>query len=226
MAFRTRYGHYEFLVMSFGSTKAPPTFMDSFDIVFIDDILIYSPSVEFLGHVVSDEGIKVDLKKIEAFQSWPLPTTVTEIRSFLGLVGYYRCRVLACVVAQSSLFVQIKARKYDDPYLLVLRETILQGGAKEVTISEDGVLRLQGRLCVPNDDGLRETILEEAHNSRYSIHPGATKMYRDLRQHYWWRRMKKDIVEYVTRCRNFQQVKYEHQRPSVLLQQMVIPEWK
>ncbi|XP_070054640.1 uncharacterized protein [Nicotiana tomentosiformis] len=85
-------------------------------------------------------------------------------------------RVLACVVAQTSLLERIKARQYDDPHLLVLRETMLQGGAKEVTISEYGVLRLQGRLYVPNVDVLRENILEEAHNYRYSIHPGATKM--------------------------------------------------
>ncbi|XP_070045454.1 uncharacterized protein [Nicotiana tomentosiformis] len=90
-------------------------------------------------------------------------------------------RVLACVVAQSSLFEQIKARQYNDPHLLVLTETVLQCSAKEVTIGEDGVLRLQGHLCVPNVDGLRETILEKAHSSRYSIHPGATKIYRDLR---------------------------------------------
>ncbi|XP_070018149.1 uncharacterized protein [Nicotiana sylvestris] len=84
---------------------------------------------------------------------------------------------------------------------------MLQGGAKEVSIGEDGVLRLQGRLYVPNVDGLRENILEKAHNLRYSIHPGATKMYCDLRQHYWWRRMKIDIMEYVARCLNCQQVK-------------------
>ncbi|XP_070018160.1 uncharacterized protein [Nicotiana sylvestris] len=133
-AFQTRYGHYEFLVMSFGLTNAPAAFMDlmnrvfrpyidSFVIVFIDDILIYSrslgehekhlrvvlqslreqklyakfskcefwlESVAFLGHVVSGEGIKVDPKKIEAVQSWPRPTSVTEIKSFLGLAGYYR----------------------------------------------------------------------------------------------------------------------------------------
>ncbi|XP_070050863.1 uncharacterized protein [Nicotiana tomentosiformis] len=58
------------------------------------------------------------------------------------------------------------------------------GGAKEVSIGEDGVLRLQGRLCVPKVDDVRERILEEAHSSRYSIHPGATKMYRDLKQHF------------------------------------------
>ncbi|XP_070050146.1 uncharacterized protein [Nicotiana tomentosiformis] len=74
-------------------------------------------------------------------------------------------RVLACVVAQSSLFEQIMARQFDDPHLLVLRETVLRGSTKEVTIGEDSVLRLQGRLCVPNVDVLRETILDEAHNS-------------------------------------------------------------
>jgi len=73
--------------------------------------------------------------------------------------------------------------------------------------------------------GLRELILEEAHSSRYSIHPGAAKMYQDLRHHYWWKRMKKDIVVFVARCLNCQQVKYEHQIPGGLLQQMDIPEW-
>ncbi|XP_070036997.1 uncharacterized protein [Nicotiana tomentosiformis] len=72
---------------------------------------------------------------------------------------------------------------------------MLHGDAKEVTIRDNGVLRLQGRFCVPIVDDLREAILEKAHSSLYSIHPGATKIYRDLRQHYWWRWMKKDIVE-------------------------------
>ncbi|XP_070007950.1 uncharacterized protein [Nicotiana sylvestris] len=138
-------------------------------------------SVAFLGHVISDEGIKVDPKKIE-----------------------------------------IKARQFVDLHLMVLRETVLQGGAKEVSVGEDGVLRLQGYLYVPNVDGLREKILEEVHSSRYSIHPGATMMYHGLRQHYWWRRMKKDIVKYVSRCLNCQQVKYEHQRPGGLLQKMTV----
>ncbi|XP_070025790.1 uncharacterized protein [Nicotiana sylvestris] len=74
-------------------------------------------------------------------------------------------RVLACVVAQSSLLGQIKARWFDDPHLAVLRETMVQGSAKKVSIGEDGVLRLQGCLCVPNVDSLRERILEEAHSS-------------------------------------------------------------
>ena len=133
-AFRTRYGHYEFLVMPFGLTNAPAAFMDLmnrvfrdyldlFIIVFIDDILIYSKSPEeheyhlrlvlqrlkehrlyakfskykfwlkkvaFLGHIVNQEGISVDPEKIKATIEWQRPTNVIEIRSFLGLAGYYR----------------------------------------------------------------------------------------------------------------------------------------
>ncbi|KAL5555998.1 hypothetical protein UlMin_038234 [Ulmus minor] len=133
-AFRTRYGHYEFLVMPFGLTNAPAAFMDlmnrvfkayldKFVIVFIDDILVYSrsqeehanhlrmvlqtlvehrlyakfskcefwlQSVQFLGHVISKDGLSVDPAKIEAVSKWAAPTSVTEIRSFLGLAGYYR----------------------------------------------------------------------------------------------------------------------------------------
>ncbi|XP_070041223.1 uncharacterized protein [Nicotiana tomentosiformis] len=118
--------------------------------------------------------------------------------------------VLACTVAQSSLFERIRDRQYDDPYFLVLRDTVRYGGAKQVTVGDDGVLRMQGRICVPKADGLRELILEETHSSWYFIHPGAAKMYQDLRHHYWRRRMKKDIVAYVARCLNHQQVKYEH----------------
>ncbi|GKD34960.1 putative nucleotidyltransferase, ribonuclease H, partial [Tanacetum coccineum] len=133
-AFRTRYGHYEFLVMPFGLTNAPAVFMDlmnrvfhefldKFVIVFIDDILVFSKSKEeheehlrtvlqilrqeklyakfskcefwlskvaFLGHIVSAEGITMDPAKVEAITKWPRPTSVTEVRSFLGLAGYYR----------------------------------------------------------------------------------------------------------------------------------------
>ncbi|GJX47333.1 retrotransposon protein, putative, ty3-gypsy subclass [Tanacetum coccineum] len=133
-AFRTRYGHYEFLVMPFGLTNAPAVFMDlmnrvfheyldKFVIVFIDDILVYSKTreehedhlrivleilrqkklyakfskcdfwlgqVAFLGHIVSADGISMDPAKVEAITKWPRPTTVTEVRSFLGLAGYYR----------------------------------------------------------------------------------------------------------------------------------------
>ncbi|XP_070007810.1 uncharacterized protein [Nicotiana sylvestris] len=75
-------------------------------------------------------------------------------------------------------------------------------------------------------DGLHELILEKAHNSQYYIHLSAAKMYQDLWQHYWCRRMKKDIVAYIARFLNCQQIKNEHQRNGGLLQKIEIPEWK
>nr|XP_033510368.1 uncharacterized protein LOC117275126 [Nicotiana tomentosiformis] len=63
-----------------------------------------------------------------------------------------------------------------------------------MTIGDDGALQLQSRIFVPNMDNLRELILVKNHCSRYYIHPGFKKIYRDLKQHYWWRRMKKDII--------------------------------
>ncbi|GJW76622.1 retrovirus-related pol polyprotein from transposon TNT 1-94 [Tanacetum coccineum] len=97
-AFRTRYGHFEFTVMPFGLTNAPAMFMDlmnrvcrpyldKFVIVFIDDILIYSKTQE---EHVEHLRIHVDPSKIEAVKNWKAPRTPTEVRSFLGLVGYYR----------------------------------------------------------------------------------------------------------------------------------------
>jgi hypothetical protein len=133
-AFVTRYGQYEFTVVSFGLTNAPAYFMnmmnkvfmeelDRFVVVFIDDILVYSASAEeheqhlrvvleklrqnqlyakfskcefwleevaFLGHVLTAEGVAVDPAKIEAVKEWEQPRNATDIRSFLGLAGYYR----------------------------------------------------------------------------------------------------------------------------------------
>ena len=133
MDFWTRYGHYEFLVMSFSLTNAPATFMDlmnrvfrnsqdAFVIVFIDDILVYSKnesdhmghlrvvlqilkehqlfakyikcefwlrSVAFHGHIISSEGVEVDLRKMEMVKNCTRPLTPNDIRTFLGLAGYY-----------------------------------------------------------------------------------------------------------------------------------------
>ncbi|GJU82934.1 putative reverse transcriptase domain-containing protein [Tanacetum coccineum] len=68
--------------------------------------------------------------------------------------------------------------------------------------------------------------MNEAHTLKYSVHPGADKMYHDLRDLYWWPGMKKDIAMYVSKCLTCSKVKAEHQKPSGLLQQPKIPEWK
>ena len=82
------------------------------------------------------------------------------------------------------------------------------------------------KLCLPDVGELKKEIMEEAHSSAYAMHSVSTKMYHTLREHYWWRGMKKDVVEFVSRCLIFQQVKAKHQRPAGLLQSLPIPQWK
>ncbi|KAJ9560732.1 hypothetical protein OSB04_005892 [Centaurea solstitialis] len=445
-AFRTRYGHFEFLVMPFGLTNAPAAFMDLMNrvcrpmldrsvIVFIDDILIYSKSkeehvvhlrevleilrrerlyakfskcafwleeVQFLGHIINREGIKVDPAKIEAVMNWEIPKAPIEIRSFLGLAGYYRrfiqdfskiavpltrltkksepyvwgyeqqmafdtlrkklCEApvltlpegvedmtvycdasrlgLGCVLMQRGRVIayasrQLKPHEANYPthdlelaavvfalkiwrhYLYGVKCTIFTdhrslryfleqpnlnmrqrrwldvvkdydceilyhpGKANVVadalsrktehaplrishlkmavtTSFVDLVLRAQeeasreenqngerirgqmaalvrdsrglltrfGQVWVPRAGTARQTLLEEAHKSKFSIHPGATKMYRDLRTGYWWPGMKRDVARYVESCLTCLKVKAEHQKPHGKMQPLEIPEWK
>ncbi|WRX08490.1 Reverse transcriptase/retrotransposon-derived protein [Theobroma cacao] len=318
-------------------------------------------SVAFLGHVVSKDGIQVDSKKIEAVEKWPRPTSVTEIRSFVGLAGYY-CRFVkdfSKIVARltkltrkdtkfewsdacENSFEKLKAclttapvlslpqgtkgytvfcdasgrdlnlqqrrwmellNDYDctilyDPYkanvvadalsrksmgslahiftgmrslvreihslgdigvrlevaetnaLLshfrvrpILMDRIKEAQSKDEFVTKaledpqgrkgkmftkgtDGVLRYGTRLYVPDGDGLRREILEEAHMAAYVVHPRATKMYQDLKEVYWWEGLKRDVAEFVSKCLVCQQVKAEHQKPARLLQPLPIPEWK
>ena len=77
-----------------------------------------------------------------------------------------------------------------------------------------------------NMENLGTRIVTEVHGSRYSIHPGSTKMYHDLKQTYWWDGMKKDIAEFVANCPNCQQVKAAHLKPGDLTQIIEVPTWK
>ncbi|KAL4020671.1 hypothetical protein IC575_019452 [Cucumis melo] len=419
MAFRSRYRHYEFIVMSFGLTNAPAVFMDlmnrvfrefldTFVIVFIDDILIYSKTkveheehlrmvlqtlrdnklyakfskcefwlkqVSFLGHVVSKAGVSVDPAKIEAVTSWTRPSTVSEVRSFLGLAGYYRRFVenfsriatrltqltrkrapfvwskacddsfqnlkqklvtapvltvpdgsgsfviysdgskkgLGCVLMQQGKVVAYASRQLksheqnypthdlelaavilyhpgkanvvvdalsrnvshsaalitrqaplhrdleraeivvsvgavtmqlaqltvqptlrqriidaqsNDPYLVEKRGLAEAGQAVELSISSDGGLLFERRLCVPSDSTIKTELLSEAQSSPFSMHPGSTKMYQDLKWVYWWRNMKREVAEFVSKCLVCQQVKAPRQKPAGLLQPLSIPELK
>ncbi|GKC83134.1 putative reverse transcriptase domain-containing protein [Tanacetum coccineum] len=91
---------------------------------------------------------------------------------------------------------------------------------------EDGSLYYMDRIWVPLMGGVRTKIMDEAHKTRYYVHPEVDKMYYDLRDMYWWPGMKKEIAIYVSKCLTCAKVKAEHQRPSGLLQQPEIPEWK
>jgi hypothetical protein len=79
---------------------------------------------------------------------------------------------------------------------------------------------------VPKKEALKKKILDEAHTSRYSIHPGSTKMYHDLRQQFWWTRMKRETAHYVSESDMYQKVKANYMKPEGLLQPLSILELK
>ncbi|GJY54151.1 putative reverse transcriptase domain-containing protein [Tanacetum coccineum] len=85
---------------------------------------------------------------------------------------------------------------------------------------------LHSRSWIPCYGDLRSVIMHESHKSKYSIHPGSEKMYQDVKKLFWWPNMKADIATYVSKCLTCARVKAEHQRPSGLLVQPEIPEWK
>ncbi|KAI3748512.1 hypothetical protein L6452_11629 [Arctium lappa] len=313
------------------------------------------PEVQFLGHIVSKEGVKVDPAKIEAMTNWEPPKNPAEIRSFLGLAGYYRrfiqdfskiassltiltrknvkfvwtemqeeafrtlqkklCEApilslpdetedfvvysdasnmgLGCVLMQRGKVIAYASRQlkvhevnypthdlelavdYDCELLYhpgkanvvadalsrkvcggnsratfarieitstlidrikvsqveALLEENLKGevmAKQHLLLTEDtrGVKLFNGRVWVPKIGGNRGLLLEDAHKSKYSIHLGSTKMYRDLKLLYWWPVMKLDVARYVEQCVTCLQVKAEHQRPYGSLQSLEIPEWK
>ncbi|KAJ9539079.1 hypothetical protein OSB04_031812 [Centaurea solstitialis] len=130
------------------------------------------------------------------------------------------------VLVQTSLKNQIleaqrEALKADN----IKKETLHQM-EKEFEEKTDGVCYFKGRVWIPKVDQLRSMIMDEAHQSKYSIHPGSDKMYKGLKEHHWWPGMKKDIATYVSKCLTCARIKAEHQKPSGLLQQPEIPEWK
>ncbi|KAI3692424.1 hypothetical protein L6452_32239 [Arctium lappa] len=242
--------------------------------------------VQFLGHVVSKDGVKVDPTKIEAMMNWEPPTSPTKIRSFFGLAGYYqrfiqdfskiaspltslmrknvkflwtetqekafwtfqrklceasilslpegsedfvvysdasklglgdydcqllyhpgKANVVADVLSQknyggegkvtfarieviSSLVEDIKKSQAEALREVNLKDEIMVKQPKILTEDGRGLKLFQGRIWVPKIGGIRELLLMEAHKSKYSIHPGSTKMYRDLKLHFWWPVMK------------------------------------
>ncbi|GKB79042.1 putative reverse transcriptase domain-containing protein [Tanacetum coccineum] len=283
MAFKTRYGHYEFQVMPFGLTNAPTVFMDlmnrvckpyldKFMIVFIDDILIYSknkkeheehlkaileflkkeelcakfskcefwiPKVQFLDHVIDSQGIHVDPTKIESIKDWASPKTPTEIRApILALPKGSKDFVVYCDASHKGLGVvlmqrekileaQIEAQKPENLKNKDVGGMIRKDIPKEkLEPRVDGTLCLNGRSWLPCYGDLRTVIMHESHKSKYSIHPGSDKMYQDLKKLYWWPNIKADIATYVSKCLTCAKVKAEHQRPSGLLVQPEIRQWK
>ena len=110
------------------------------------------------------------------------------------------------------------------------------GQAPEFQIDESGTIRYKKHWCVPNDEDLIEKLLKKAHNSNYSIYPGGDKLYKDLKEYFWWPRMKQNVVNFVAKYLTCQKVKIQHMKlggklqtisvPGGKLQTISVPGWK
>ncbi|GJZ22369.1 putative reverse transcriptase domain-containing protein [Tanacetum coccineum] len=234
MNFKTRYGYYEFQVMPFGLTNTPAVFMDlmnrvykpyldKFVIVFIDDILIYSKNKK--GHgghlkLILSEGIHVDPAKIELVKDRASPKTPTEIHQFLGLTEGSENFVAYCDSSHKWLGT-----------VLMQMEKVIAYASRRLKVHENNNTTHNLELgavvsWILYFGNLRALIMHESHKSKYSIHPGSDKMYQDLKKLYWWPNMKAEIATYVSKCLTCAKLKVEYQKPSGLLVQPEIPQWK
>jgi hypothetical protein len=130
------------------------------------------------------------------------------------------------IEVEPTLVQEIRKGQIEDVKIQKIKDLIAEGRGPDFTEDEQGTIWFKNRICVPEIDSLHETILKEAHDSAYSIHPGSTKMYQDLKQKYWWYELKRDVAAHVVECDVCQRIKAEHQRPAGLLHPLKIPEWK
>ncbi|XP_072090564.1 uncharacterized protein [Arachis hypogaea] len=323
-AFRTRYGHYEFVTVKEHEEHLRIVLQILKErklYAKLSKCEFWKEEVKFLGHVVSKGGIAVDPSKVEAVMEWERPTTVTEVRSFLGLAGYYRrfiegfsritlpmtkltrkevpfewtseceesfqtlkqrltsapvlilpeprepfeANVVADALSRKSLTIawmrikeeelvdkfvdlkldisevagraclnqlqisstfksEIQRAQQDEQKFQQLFQPVGDKRREEFTKDEEGLWRYKGRICIPDVGSLRRDLLLEAHNNGFSIHPGSTKMYYDLKKMFWWPGMKGDVATVVSKCLTCQKVKIEHQKPSGMLQPLEIPQ--
>ncbi|GJR85859.1 putative reverse transcriptase domain-containing protein [Tanacetum coccineum] len=200
------------------------------------------------------QGIHVDPVKIEYIKDWAMPTMPTKIRQFLGLAGYYRRFIkdhksLQQILDQKELNLRQRSwletlsdydceiRYYPGKANVVVEALKEENRPNEnlygMPENKNGfVKRSDGTLCFKDRSwillygGIRVLIMHESHKSKYFIHPGSDKMYLDLKKLYWWPNMKKDIALYVGKCLTCSKVKADHQKPSRLLVQPELPEWK
>ncbi|GKC40670.1 putative reverse transcriptase domain-containing protein, partial [Tanacetum coccineum] len=172
-----------------------------------------------------DSGIHVDPSKIEAVKNWKAHTTPSEEEAFQTLKNNMcDALILSLLDGIEDFVVYCDALNQE---LGCVRMQIGKPGVKEMILAaQSEAFKQQNVLAERLHGDVRMIILNEAHKSKYYVHPGEDKMYHDLRDMYWWLGMKRDITIYVGKCLTCAKVKAEHQRPLGLLQQPEIPEWK
>jgi hypothetical protein len=130
------------------------------------------------------------------------------------------------IEVEPTLEQEIRKGQIGDAKIQEIKDLITEGRGPEFTEDVQGTIWFKNQIYVPEVDSLRETILKEAHDSDYSIHPGSTKMYQDLKQKYWWYGLKRDMAAHMAMCDVCQRIKAEHQISAGLLHPLKVPEWK
>ncbi|WVZ80158.1 hypothetical protein U9M48_027657, partial [Paspalum notatum var. saurae] len=133
---------------------------------------------------------------------------------------------LYSLIIEPTIKDQIIVAQNQDKGMAHIREGLDEKKRACFTLDDQGVLWFKNRLVVPKDMELRKKILDEAHTSMFTMHPGSNKMYQDLKQKFWWTRMKREIAKYVSECDVCQRVKADHLKPAGMLQPLAIPAWK
>jgi len=137
--------------------------------------------------------------------------------------GHIRCSMLRIT---NEFLDEVRVEQGKDQELQQIINELGTDKRKGFRMGRDGILRFRERVCVPSSRVLRKMLLDEGHKSRLSIHPGMTKMYKDLKATFWWTDMKTDAADYVASCLLCQKVKIEHQRPGGTLEPLDIHQWK
>ncbi|WVZ97163.1 hypothetical protein U9M48_042718 [Paspalum notatum var. saurae] len=158
------------------------------------------------ANVVADALSRKSSNMALGFQ---MPYELCEEFKSLSL-GFLHHTTAVVFEAEPTLEQEIREHQKHDEKVQEIHELLKIGKAPHFKEDEQGTLWYKNRICVPNVDSIRKFILSEAHDTAYSIHPGSTKMYYDLKERFWWYRMKRSVAEYVAVCVTCQCVKAEH----------------
>ncbi|GJZ09978.1 putative reverse transcriptase domain-containing protein [Tanacetum coccineum] len=246
-AFRTHYGHFKFQVMPFGLTNAPVNKQEHEEhLKLILELLkkeeLYAKFSKCEFWILKYSSLVTDLHS----QGAPILALPEGSEDFIIYCD-------ASIKGKNESPLRVRSLSHDYglnlPNKFWMLKTVRRkpeniknedvGGmllenskdpekfrTEKLEPRADGTLCFNGRSWLPCYGDLRTVIMHESHKSKYSIHPGSDKMYQDMKRLYWWPNMKADIATYVSKCLTCAKVKAEHQRPSGLLVQPDIPQWK
>jgi hypothetical protein len=133
---------------------------------------------------------------------------------------------LTNVTVESTIKDQIISSQRSNSGIAHIKEKVRTGQQTDFSIDNTDVLWFKNWLVVPKVPKLCQLILDEAHNTRFSLHSGSNKIYQDLKQRFWWTKMKIEIAKYVARCDTCCKVKVVHLKSAGMLQPLPIPSWK